>query len=341
MAKSKTLKKKHLVDTAFQAGVGTGSATLTVTTLREADPSRDLPSAAEWERNRAAFAEMLRRRDAKLDAAAEILKDHATDEPIDPRLAALMRSGPLMIGPPPPKPDLVPDNRPGERMARVQRIPGLTGNEKSVLTMLAYHDGPGTAKPSWDTLQIECALSRTLVGRALKGLKDKGYITVKRRWNAPSVYTVLYEGKSPKRGLTSPVDNFRGKSPKRGRLDVPKTGTLTGREPETPKAFDKQRTAKPEKPPHAMTETELTDEAKRLKIPTEGKSTWELGRDIALAKEPPQPLNPGGQENAPPTKEEEHEALMHEATQRGIDPVFKSISAIKAAIAAKEKGNGG
>ena len=83
-----------------------------------------------------------------------------------------------------------------------------------------------------------------------------------------------------------------------------------------------------------MTDAELTVEAKRLKIPTEGKSTWALGRDIALAKEPP-PLNPGGQENAPPTKEE-HEALMREAIQRGIDPVFKSISAIKAAIAAKE-----
>ena len=69
-------------------------------------------------------------------------------------------------------------------------------------SLLAYHDGSGTAKPSWDTLQTECALGRSSLGDALRGLKEKGYVSVKRRWNDSSVYTTHYKGKSGFSGLT-------------------------------------------------------------------------------------------------------------------------------------------
>ena len=58
-----------------------------------------------------------------------------------------------------------------------------------------------------------------------------------------------------------------------------------------------------------------------------------------------EPTKPGYQEEktTPVTGDpiSEHDALISKASKLGIDTVFKTMAEIKAAIAAKEKGNGG
>ncbi len=86
----------------------------------------------------------------------------------------------------------------------INRIRGVrcTLAQKAVLTWLAEHAGPDmTCFPSVETIaSCSCAGVRT-VRRALADLEDAGHISVERRHNRASVYTVLtcQSGRVPER----------------------------------------------------------------------------------------------------------------------------------------------
>ena len=70
-------------------------------------------------------------------------------------------------------------NKVADRIMRVLALPGLTGNEVRVLAALAFHDGPGGAWPSDDTIAQESGVRlRGAVFAARKSLQEKGRL----RW---------------------------------------------------------------------------------------------------------------------------------------------------------------
>ena len=86
-------------------------------------------------------------------------------------------------------PDCIP---PGERMLRCLGIPGLTYRERVVLAALAYHDGPGGAYPSLQTLADECGMSRSRASETVGALCAKGRL-IRQRWHTTNRYRVVLD----------------------------------------------------------------------------------------------------------------------------------------------------
>lgn len=80
----------------------------------------------------------------------------------------------------------------GERMLRCLGIPGLTYRERVVLAALAYHDGPGGAYPSLQTLADECGMSRSRASEAVGALCAKGRL-IRQRWRTTNRYLLVLD----------------------------------------------------------------------------------------------------------------------------------------------------
>lgn len=85
-----------------------------------------------------------------------------------------------------------PDNRVGERMLAVVSMSDLTHAERSVLSVIAYHDGPGGAWPSFQTIADKVGLSRSRVSALVAEIERKGRL-VRKKTQRTNLYTVHYE----------------------------------------------------------------------------------------------------------------------------------------------------
>ena len=54
------------------------------------------------------------------------------------------------------------------------RMEGLTAREKVVLAVIAFHDGSGSAWPSYQRIADEAKCSRSVVGEAIRELRAQG-----------------------------------------------------------------------------------------------------------------------------------------------------------------------
>ena len=81
-------------------------------------------------------------------------------------------------------------DKPADRMMAALGCPGLTGNEARVLAVIAYHDGEGGAWPSYERITGLLTLRRSAVGAALKGLREKGVLTVSHERRGRSTVNV-------------------------------------------------------------------------------------------------------------------------------------------------------
>ena len=119
-------------------------------------------------------------------------------------------------------------------MLTVLGMADLTHREARVLTCIAYHDGPGGAFPSLDTLAEECGMLRGRVAETIAALGRKGRLVRtpgrgrgKGRGRETSRYAVIYsvpETRDFVTGLQRPGN--------RGFTASRKPGTGTGREQE-------------------------------------------------------------------------------------------------------------
>lgn len=82
--------------------------------------------------------------------------------------------------------------KPGDRMLACLAIPGLTYRERVVLAALAYHDGPGGAYPSLQTLANECGMPRSRASETVGALCDKGRL-IRQRWRTTNRYRVVFD----------------------------------------------------------------------------------------------------------------------------------------------------
>ena len=102
----------------------------------------------------------------------------------------------------------------GERMIAVPRMADLTHAERTVLTVLAYFDGPGGAFPSVDVLAAKCGgVSPSWIRDILRSLVKKGRIRRRRRRNKPSVFVIDYsipeQREFPRSGISPEQREFR------------------------------------------------------------------------------------------------------------------------------------
>ena len=82
----------------------------------------------------------------------------------------------------------------GDRMMAVQSMADLSHAERTVLTCIAYHDGPEGAYPSVSTLCAEAGgMSRKQMFDTLAAMESKGRIKRTRRRNRPSLIRVQYD----------------------------------------------------------------------------------------------------------------------------------------------------
>ena len=68
---------------------------------------------------------------------------------------------------------------------------GLSPGQRIVLAALAYHDGPGGARPTAERIASLAGMSRSGVFVALAALERAGWIR-RRQWRGASRYTVAY-----------------------------------------------------------------------------------------------------------------------------------------------------
>ena len=112
--------------------------------------------------------------------------------------------------------DSQPKRQIGERMLAVQGMSDLTHAERTVLSCIAYHDGPGGSYPSIDQLCAECGgISRQRMFSLLKSIKGKGRLSWRRTRRGPNVYTVHYY-----------LDVTENVTSRKTTLDVTETKTL-------------------------------------------------------------------------------------------------------------------
>lgn len=82
----------------------------------------------------------------------------------------------------------------GERMLAVQGMHDLTHAERTVLSVIAYFDGPGGSFPSVEMLCAACGgMSRQRMFDVLKSIESKGRVARRRRRRQSSVYVVHYD----------------------------------------------------------------------------------------------------------------------------------------------------
>ena len=103
---------------------------------------------------------------------------------------------------------------PHDRMMAVNAMHDLTHAERTMLSCLAYRDGPGGCRPSAERLRTEAGgLSRGRVFDILTSLENKGRITRKKR-RGPSQYTIRYGPPPSSESYPHTVRKSRTVSPK-------------------------------------------------------------------------------------------------------------------------------
>ena len=80
---------------------------------------------------------------------------------------------------------------PAERMLRCLGMSGVTPTERIVLAVLAYHDGPGGARPAAERIGELARISRSRVFEVLGDLESKGRIR-RKQWRGANRYTIAY-----------------------------------------------------------------------------------------------------------------------------------------------------
>ena len=128
-----------------------------------------------------------------------------------------------------------PDNRVGERMLAVLRMNDLTPAQSRVLGVIAYHDGPGGAWPSFKTIAGILALSRSWVSELVGQLEETGRLT-RKKTQRTNRYTVHYENPAVRENMTAEIVDNSDKSESCRQGDptpaVRETLTGTGSKPE-------------------------------------------------------------------------------------------------------------
>ena len=81
--------------------------------------------------------------------------------------------------------------KPGDRMLAIQAMRDLTHAERTVLTCIAWHDGPGGARPSLERIAELAGMRRSTVVEHVKAIIAKGRITATRGRHT-NTYTVWY-----------------------------------------------------------------------------------------------------------------------------------------------------
>ena len=84
----------------------------------------------------------------------------------------------------------------GDRMLAVQRMDDLTYGERSVLTVIAWHDGRGGAFPGQDEIARILGTRPSRVNEMLRSARRKGRIRWRKRHGsarAPNLYEVAYQ----------------------------------------------------------------------------------------------------------------------------------------------------
>ena len=82
---------------------------------------------------------------------------------------------------------------PADRMLRCLGMTDLTPSEKLVLTVVAYHDGPNGAYPSFATIADHLNIHRSSVAQYIKQIEGKGRLIHQRRRRATSIYEIFYD----------------------------------------------------------------------------------------------------------------------------------------------------
>lgn len=89
-------------------------------------------------------------------------------------------------------PERLDRDKPGDRMLAVQGMSDLTHAERTVLSVIAWHDGPGTAFPSVERIAEKAGgMHRTTVIDHRNALRDKGRLSW-RKGQRGSIYTIDY-----------------------------------------------------------------------------------------------------------------------------------------------------
>ena len=81
--------------------------------------------------------------------------------------------------------------RPADRMLAVQGMGDLTHAERTVLTVITWHDGPGGARPSLERIAELAGVRRSTVADHVKALRGKGRLTWSHGRHV-NEYTVRY-----------------------------------------------------------------------------------------------------------------------------------------------------
>ena len=86
-------------------------------------------------------------------------------------------------------------DKPGDRMLAVQRMDDLTYGERSVLTVIAWHDGRGGAFPGQDEIARILGTRPSRVNSLLQSARRKGRIRWRRRHGiaGSNLYEVVYQ----------------------------------------------------------------------------------------------------------------------------------------------------
>ena len=87
------------------------------------------------------------------------------------------------------------------------RMRELTYRERLVLAAIAYHDGPGRAWPSLQTLADECGMHRSRVAEAVASLCEKGRL-IRTHGRTTNFYTPIYADCPEKADREKPVENL-------------------------------------------------------------------------------------------------------------------------------------
>ena len=80
-----------------------------------------------------------------------------------------------------------------ERMLTVQAMVDLTHAERTLVSVLAFHDGR-ECRPALSTVAGIMRISLTRAKELLASVKEKGRVKVTRRRRETSIYTIRYDG---------------------------------------------------------------------------------------------------------------------------------------------------
>ena len=120
----------------------------------------------------------------------------------------------------------------GERMFLVQGMADLTHSERTLLSVVAYFDGPGGSFPAIDTMAAHIGISVRRAKYMLKAIRNKGRLRWRRRRRATSIYEIAYDEPWPvaKKCTKAALQESDLEVQEKGTFEVQESGTLTGSE---------------------------------------------------------------------------------------------------------------